>query len=124
MHSEREKRVQQAAEIENEILNYESAQETNAKTLAALRLAKEVLQETPRKLRNCNLELHRFPVGIATVEQGDCSACGETVTGYEQSWHFCPACGSQILKAAKEQDPRDRMARVAIKEAVQLIGGK
>ena len=57
MNSEREKRVLQAAEIENEILNYQSAQETNAKTLAALRLAKDVLQEPPRKLRNCNLEL-------------------------------------------------------------------
>ena len=121
MNSEREKRAQQAVEIENEILNYESAQETNAKTLAALRLAKEVLQETPRKLRNCEMSIHTFqPRGY---QEADCSACGQTVI-WEMDSKFCSKCGSSVVKAEKDYDPRERLERVAIKEAVNSIGGR
>ena len=120
MNSERQKRKTHAAQLDEQIRNLESIQTKTAQQLDSLRLAQRTLSEPIRPLDECEMLIHTFqPHGY---QEADCSACGNTVI-WEMNAEFCYRCGSRVVKAEKEQDPRDRMARVAIKEAAsQLIG--
>jgi hypothetical protein len=121
MNSEREKRQQLAEHLSGEIDALENVTAISERTLEALKAARGVLSEVPRKLTNCRLELQRFNISLV-VERGTCSACGEVSMGWEVKWAYCPVCGSRITEAVKESDPRERLQREAVEREIQTLG--
>jgi rRNA maturation endonuclease Nob1 len=93
------------------------SQELDARTQInkALLLAHEVLSEEPRKLTECEIALEYLQINIA-ANRGHCSECDGAFEGWTEAFRFCPICGSQITRAARETNPHDRNLRERIKE--------
>lgn len=119
--SERETRKQNAEVIADCLGNIE--QELGARTSLrdALALAREVLSEEPRKVTYCELLLEFAPFNT-TTERTHCGECHAVAIGWNDSWRFCPLCGSQITQVKRDVNPYDRniaqRVEFALKEMV------
>jgi len=113
--SERDKQRQHAQLVDEQITALENLLESTQKDLAALKLAREILNEPPRKVTECSLVKHYALVSKVSYTV-DCSECHNEIFGYEDSWKFCPVCGSMITGISREDDPRDRLQSKAAQE--------
>jgi len=113
--SERDKQRQNAKVVSEQITALENLLESTQKDLTELKLVREILNEPPRKVVNCALRQH-YALANRTSFSVDCSECGVTVFGYEESWKFCPACGAVVTEVCREDDQTDRFQSKAAKE--------
>jgi len=92
-----------------------------ARTIDALELAEQALNEEPRILIETTYELEYVQISLM-CERGRCGECGVSSTGYEESkWRYCPACGSELVDVTREDNPHDRLARDAVSSAMASI---
>jgi len=118
--SERDKRQQQASQLDEQIAGLENLLASSQKDLGALNLAREILNEAPRKVTECTLRKH-YALTSQVSHTVTCSECHGEVFGYEPSWKFCPVCGSTVISVTRENDPTERLQQAAIDRAVKEL---
>ena len=112
--SERDKQRQHAQLVDEQITALENLLESTQKDLAALKLAREILNEPPRKVTECSLVKHYALVSKVSYTV-DCSECHKESFGLDDEWSHCPKCGSVVTEVVREDDPRDRLQDKAAK---------
>jgi hypothetical protein len=122
MNSERGKRQQLAKVLRNELETRLPVHKQSEQTIEALRSAEEILSEVPKAVTPCELTLRIWQESL-TMHRADCSECGATVLGFESFWKYAPCCGASITKVITETDPRQRLERAAVQEAVNQLTG-
>jgi formate dehydrogenase maturation protein FdhE len=113
-------RKKELACLEQRIAKVRELQRADAAEEKALLVAHAALAEEPRALIHCDFVKHYATVSLA-VERADCSECLTTVMGVEESWKFCPVCGSQVTSVTRENSPEDRLTRQAVKQAMEGV---
>jgi NADH pyrophosphatase NudC (nudix superfamily) len=116
----RRTRKEESAVIAQRLAKVRELQKADAAEAQALIAAQAALDAEPRELIECQFEMHYAPISLA-VERVACSECGETVMGWEKTWRYCPACGSRVNEVTREDSPHDRLARKAVKEALDSV---
>jgi hypothetical protein len=119
----RETRRKGAEDAQDVIETIQFQIENLTKELNLLKLAQQVLSETPKVETKTGMTVH-YAQSSAWIDRCECSECGETLQGYQKMWKFCPSCGSTIVTAEKEDTPGDRLARNAVREAVASVIAK
>ena len=105
----------QARVVSDQITALENLLGTTQKDLVALKLAREILTEPPRKVTECTLRQH-YALISKTSFVVDCSECHKESFGLEEDWSHCPKCGSAVTKVHREDDPRGRLQSKAAQE--------
>jgi hypothetical protein len=118
--SERQTRAKEKVILLQRLSKVRELKRADAAEEKALDVAIAALSEEPRALILCDFVKHYATVSLA-VERADCSECLQTVMGVEESWKFCPVCGSQLKSVTRENSPEDRLTRKAVKEAMEDV---
>lgn len=119
--SERAKRKTSDQVIADLIREEQEKLQRSTARLDALQVARAAATEPPRALTNCQFVLYYATRSMAAVEQAVCTECGNTSTGYERTWGFCPLCGSKIGNVERETTPHERLNRQAVRQAMAGI---
>ena len=113
--SVRDERQQKATQLDEQIAGLENLLASSQRDLAALQLAREILNEPPRKVTECTFRKH-YSLVSKTSFVVDCSECHKESFGLENDWSHCPKCGSAVTKVYREEDPRERLQSKAAQE--------
>jgi hypothetical protein len=122
MHSETRKRQRHVQILKSALEAQDSANEQGAAISEAIRECIEIASQPPAPGTPCELTLRIWQESL-TMQRADCSECGATVLGFESFWKYAPCCGASITKVTTETDPRQRLERAAVQEAVNQLTG-
>ena len=122
MHSETRKRQRHVQILKSALEAQDSANEQGTAISEAIRECIEIASQPPAPGTPCELTLRIWQESL-TMKRADCGECGATLLGYESFWKFSPCCGASITKVTTETDPRQRLERAAVQEAVNQLTG-
>lgn len=118
--SERTKRRVSTDALIEQLLQLQKEKESITAAESALKLAKEALDEPPRHVVETKLTLE-WTTHYSHVYSAWCNECSKKSVGYQNTWLYCPICGSLITEVAQETSPQDRLNRDAVNTAMAEI---